>query len=78
MRDKITCCKGCEDRHVGCHAKCDIYKDEKAEHDQFLAKKKADREIRSYFNEQNEMIQDKITKHKKKRGNCYNHGKNNM
>lgn len=29
----ITCCYGCEDRKVGCHSKCQKYKDEKAKHD---------------------------------------------
>ena len=22
---KITCCKGCEERYVGCHSKCEKY-----------------------------------------------------
>ena len=26
---KITCCRDCADRHVGCHAECEAYKAEK-------------------------------------------------
>lgn len=22
---RIECCKGCDDRHAGCHSKCDSY-----------------------------------------------------
>lgn len=27
---KITCCKDCPDRHIGCHAVCERYLDQKA------------------------------------------------
>lgn len=47
---KITCCKDCLDRSVGCHAECEIYIKEKAEYDeqkaQILAKKKEDNAVR--------------------------------
>ena len=26
---EITCCKGCTDRYIGCHGKCDIYREQK-------------------------------------------------
>lgn len=25
----ITCCKGCERRHIGCHSECEDYKSQK-------------------------------------------------
>lgn len=33
----ITCCKGCTDRHVGCHADCEQYIAEKEESEAFKA-----------------------------------------
>ena len=27
---KITCCKDCPDRHIGCHATCERYLEQKA------------------------------------------------
>lgn len=38
-----TCpCKGCDSRYVGCHSKCDPYKDFKSELDDISAKRKAE------------------------------------
>lgn len=31
MRTRISCCKGCERRHQGCHSTCEDYKRESAE-----------------------------------------------
>lgn len=31
----ITCCKDCKKRSAGCHAVCESYKKEKAEHEKF-------------------------------------------
>ena len=33
----ITCCKGCSDRHIGCHADCEKYIREKEESEAFKA-----------------------------------------
>ena len=30
---RFDCCKGCEDRHVGCHGVCESYLADKAEND---------------------------------------------
>ena len=30
----ITCCKGCLDRYVGCHSKCDKYIEQKIKNDE--------------------------------------------
>lgn len=32
---KITCCKGCTKRSIGCHAACEDYKQQKQEGDAF-------------------------------------------
>lgn len=33
-RVAITCCKGCENRHLKCHTDCDLYLQQKAELDE--------------------------------------------
>lgn len=37
----IICCKGCNDRFAGCHADCEKYEAQCAEHKEFLSKKRA-------------------------------------
>ena len=29
MNNKVTCCKGCTDRHYNCHAECKKYQDQR-------------------------------------------------
>lgn len=75
MRDRIECCRYCEDkRKPGCHATCEDYIREKAEHDEFLAKQKAEKQVRSYFQSQQEDIKDKTAKRRRKQKNYYHTG----
>ena len=37
-------CKGCKERHVGCHSKCEIYKEYRARQDALLKAKRMHRE----------------------------------
>ena len=39
----ITCCKDCQERHGGCHATCEKYATQKAEHED--RKKAYDKEM---------------------------------
>lgn len=73
MRDRITCCKNCEDRYVGCHAKCDIYKSERAEYDKILAKDKAEKQARQYMQHSMEEKKDRETKRRRKQKQYGNH-----
>lgn len=41
-------CKDCPDRHIGCHAECEKYQRERAEHEQIKAKRNAERDIAQY------------------------------
>ena len=41
-------CKGCEERHPGCHGKCEKYQSERAEHERLKALYNSDREARIY------------------------------
>lgn len=47
---RISCCKDCPDRSVGCHAECERYIQEKAEYDEqkalILERKKEDNAVR--------------------------------
>lgn len=36
---EITCCKGCTDRHLGCHSKCNEYKEQKVKNDEINNKR---------------------------------------
>lgn len=37
-------CKGCENRHVGCHSKCEIYQEYRARQDALLKAKNLSKE----------------------------------
>ncbi|WP_291632247.1 hypothetical protein [Clostridium sp.] len=41
IHGNISCCKGCLDRFVGCHANCEIYIKEKKAHDEIVEGKQA-------------------------------------
>jgi hypothetical protein len=44
----IKCCKGCENRKVGCHAKCEVYKCERRLLDEVSAQRKREKIVDSY------------------------------
>ena len=46
----IWCCKGCENRHPYCHAECEEYKEQKAEHDKLKAKHDRQKDISAAIN----------------------------
>ena len=42
-------CRYCEDRYPGCHAHCETYKEEKAEHEEKKAEKRQRRQVDDYI-----------------------------
>lgn len=42
--DKITCCKDCELRYIGCHSECEIYMEEK---EKYLLQKQKEKDIKN-------------------------------
>ena len=64
-------CYGCEKRAPGCHAKCDIYKAEKAEHEERKAKENRRRSVKNGLNAQRSAAVYRNTKGKRK---GYTHG----
>lgn len=44
----ITCCKNCTKRHSSCHDICQIYKKQKAEHEEILNKEKKYRNVNAF------------------------------
>lgn len=73
MRDRIDCCRDCEDRYPGCGATCKEYKDQRAELDATKAfvksKREADTYIRDLVNDRN----DKRAKKQRKISGYHNH-----
>ncbi len=45
---KITCCKDCENRELGCHGSCEAYIQEKAKNDEFNRQVRLSKEILAY------------------------------
>ena len=43
----ITCCKDCQERHPGCHATCEKYIKQKAEHDERTAEYRKEHSVNS-------------------------------
>lgn len=41
----IDCCRACENRHIGCHSTCEVYKYQKEKVDSLRAKIHRDRAI---------------------------------
>lgn len=42
-------CHGCTDRVVGCHSKCEKYKNAKEKHDRLIADYAKDKDVDKYF-----------------------------
>ena len=64
-------CKGCEERHLGCHAECENYKAWKEERDQQkdeLYKQKSSEKVISNYTIENVYRAKKRTNPMKKRG----------
>lgn len=49
---KITVCKDCQERFLGCHSTCERYKQDKARNEEFKHKIKLEREIFDFSKEQ--------------------------
>ena len=64
-------CKGCEERHPGCHGKCEKYQSERAEHERLKALYNSDREARIYTSEAMAKSK-KITSYRQRKGANYN------
>ena len=56
-RQSNSTCKGCEDRHVGCHATCERYKADRerreAERQEAFSRMIGDLAYRGYINDKN-------------------------
>lgn len=52
---KTPPCKGCEDRYVGCHAKCPDYKDFKNYTNEVRQRRKEKRDLDSFYYDQMNM-----------------------
>ncbi len=48
MNDKYTCCRGCQERHIGCHATCEKKKRADEKHRKEREAKKKDTEVDVY------------------------------
>ncbi len=46
MARRISCCKDCKDRCVGCHSYCDVYLGQKEEHDKQVKVERYHKELR--------------------------------
>ena len=55
-------CLNCQDREVGCHATCEKYHKEKAEHDRVMANKHKDNLFRSYASDRIGEFKEKAAK----------------
>ena len=65
---KVTVCKDCTDRHVGCHVTCEKYKEQKAKWDAELDEINKQKLLRYDAISRSREVQDKIRKR-------YNKGK---
>lgn len=59
-------CMNCEKRYPGCHAKCELYKADKAEWDRKKALENRDKEYFQYFSSQCGKGKDAAVKHRNK------------
>lgn len=48
---KITCCKGCQGRYVGCHSECEEYIEQKARLEKHKEVQRRESEARRYRND---------------------------
>ena len=56
---RCTCCKDCENRHIGCHSTCESYNDYRKEKDEENAK------IREKIRAETDYIDSQIIKYNK-------------
>lgn len=65
-------CKGCQDRYVGCHGQCDMYKGWRAEYDRVHAAVEAQRDVEKKFQDNHKMYKDRMLRIKKRGGYKWN------
>ena len=59
-------CYGCTERYVGCHSKCESYKEFKSKHDEEMRVQREAREKESRFYEFKLQSMSKVAKNKKR------------
>ena len=62
----IFSCKDCQQRHPGCHSKCETYKKEKAEHEAQLEAARRERNVKQGLYEQRTAAISKASKRMKR------------
>lgn len=60
MLNRLSPCKGCTNRHLGCHDHCDLFKNFKIADAQAVARRNMDSEIQDYESGRKLRIMDRM------------------